>query len=106
MNFAIRESIPAAYHACRFEGSWGCVITNKLGLEDILHATFPMGSMTGAPKLKSTQLIDEFESFKRGIYSGSTGFFAPNNSFDLTSASFGPSKKCVCSRKQLGFGLT
>ena len=60
-----------------------CQIDDNLTTEDIFRATFPMGSMTGAPKLKSTLLIDQFENFKRGIYSGTTGYFAPNKTFDL-----------------------
>lgn len=50
---------------------------------DILRASFPMGSMTGAPKISAMQLIDEHEDFARGIYSGSLGFIRPNGDFDL-----------------------
>lgn len=60
-----------------------CKIADNEELEKILKSTFPMGSMTGAPKLKSVHLIDQFEDFKRGIYSGSSGYFSPNNSFDF-----------------------
>ncbi len=44
---------------------------------DILKNTFPMGSMTGAPKIMAMQLIEAYEETKRGIYSGSTGYFTP-----------------------------
>lgn len=50
---------------------------------DIIAATFPMGSMTGAPKLKSMQLIEEFEDTKRGLYSGSVGYVTPEGNFDF-----------------------
>lgn len=50
---------------------------------EILKATFPMGSMTGAPKLRAMELIEEYESFKRGLYSGSVGYIAPNGDFDF-----------------------
>lgn len=50
--------------------------------EEILHATFPMGSMTGAPKIKVMEAIDEIENFKRGLYSGSVGY-CNKNEFDL-----------------------
>jgi para-aminobenzoate synthetase component 1 len=50
---------------------------------DILSATFPMGSMTGAPKIAAMKHIDELESFKRGWYSGSVGYIQPNGDFDL-----------------------
>jgi len=58
-------------------------ISTDIKFIEILSALFPMGSMTGAPKLKATQLIDLYEDFKREIYSGSTGFISPNNSADF-----------------------
>ncbi len=48
----------------------------------IRHA-FPMGSMTGAPKVKVMELIDQFEDKKRGIYSGAAGFITPEGDFDF-----------------------
>jgi para-aminobenzoate synthetase component 1 len=48
----------------------------------ILQATFPMGSMTGTPKIKVMETIDRYENFKRGWYSGSVGWFE-NGNFDL-----------------------
>ena len=50
---------------------------------DALRLTFPMGSMTGAPKIRAMQLIEELESTKRGIYSGSLGIIYPNGDFDF-----------------------
>lgn len=50
---------------------------------DILKALFPMGSMTGAPKYRAMQLIDELEGFNRGLYSGSVGYIAPGGDFDF-----------------------
>lgn len=50
---------------------------------DIIRSTFPMGSMTGAPKISAMKLIEEHESFKRGIYSGSIGYVDPEGDFDL-----------------------
>jgi para-aminobenzoate synthetase component 1 len=50
---------------------------------DILKATFPMGSMTGAPKISAMKYIDRLESFKRGWYSGSIGYIDPNGDFDF-----------------------
>tara|TARA_B100000780_G_scaffold277231_1_gene247448 strand:+ start:4200 stop:5492 length:1293 start_codon:yes stop_codon:yes gene_type:complete len=62
-------------------------ISSKLKEEstgiDAIEKAFPMGSMTGAPKVMAMQLIDEFESFKRGLYSGSVGYFEPNGDFDF-----------------------
>ncbi len=52
-------------------------------LNEILKTTFPMGSMTGAPKLSAMKIIEEFERNKRGIYSGSIGYISPQGDLDL-----------------------
>lgn len=51
-------------------------------LDAIMNA-FPMGSMTGAPKVKVMELIEQYEQTGRGIYSGTVGFFNPNEDFDF-----------------------
>jgi para-aminobenzoate synthetase component 1 len=48
-----------------------------------MHALFPMGSMTGAPKRRAMELIESHESFKRGLFSGSIGYLEPNGDFDF-----------------------
>jgi len=48
-----------------------------------IKSAFPPGSMTGAPKISAMQLCDRYESSRRGIYSGSVGYFAPNGDFDF-----------------------
>ncbi len=50
---------------------------------DALKTTFPMGSMTGAPKFMTMKLIEEFEETKRGLYSGAVGYFTPTGDFDF-----------------------
>lgn len=45
--------------------------------------SFPIGSMTGAPKLRALQLIEQYESSKRGVYSGAVGYFSPDGDFDF-----------------------
>jgi para-aminobenzoate synthetase component 1 len=50
---------------------------------DVIKSTFPMGSMTGAPKISAMKIIEELEVTKRGLYSGAVGYFTPDNDFDF-----------------------
>jgi para-aminobenzoate synthetase component 1 len=50
---------------------------------DILESTFPMGSMTGAPKISAMKIIEALEETKRGLYSGAVGYFSPKSDFDF-----------------------
>jgi len=50
---------------------------------DAIRNAFPMGSMTGAPKIKVMELIEQYETNKRNVYSGAAGFFTPDNDFDF-----------------------
>ncbi|MFC5270173.1 aminodeoxychorismate synthase component I [Adhaeribacter terreus] len=52
-------------------------------LATILQHTFPMGSMTGAPKISAMQLIEQYEDHRRGLYSGTIGYVKPNGDFDF-----------------------
>ena len=60
-----------------------CKVDHALPIWDILKATFPMGSMTGAPKIAALKQIEAHEDFKRGLYSGSIGLIEPNGDFDF-----------------------
>jgi para-aminobenzoate synthetase component 1 len=50
---------------------------------DVIRSAFPMGSMTGAPKIRAMELIEEFENTKRGLYSGAVGYVTPEGDFDF-----------------------
>lgn len=50
---------------------------------DLIRETFPMGSMTGAPKIAAMKIIEALEATKRGLYSGAVGYFDPNGNFDF-----------------------
>ena len=50
---------------------------------EVIKRAFPMGSMTGAPKIMAMQLIERYEQTQRGLYSGTVGYFAPNGNFDF-----------------------
>ena len=57
-----------------------------LGYGELLRAMFPGGSITGAPKVRAMQLIDELEPARRGPYCGAFGYFGANGAFDLAIA--------------------
>ncbi|MCF8273212.1 MAG: aminodeoxychorismate synthase component I [Flavobacteriaceae bacterium] len=50
---------------------------------DVIKSTFPMGSMTGAPKISAMKIIEALEETKRGLYSGAIGYFSPEGDFDF-----------------------
>lgn len=50
---------------------------------EMLRTTFPMGSMTGAPKISAMKIMEELEETKRGLYSGAVGYFTPSGNFDF-----------------------
>ena len=62
-------------------------VTSKLDAQysaiDVLKTSFPMGSMTGAPKISAMKIIENIETTKRGLYSGSVGYFTPEGDFDF-----------------------
>ncbi len=60
-----------------------CEVSDSISFSDMLKATFPMGSMTGAPKISAMKLIDEHEKTRRGAFSGSVGYIDPEGDFDF-----------------------
>ena len=58
-------------------------LDEKYNFVDVLKSSFPMGSMTGAPKLKSMQLIEKYETTKRSVFSGAFGYITPCSDFDF-----------------------
>ena len=77
------EKHPTVFHLV-------ATVTGKLREEcdalDLLRATFPGGSITGAPKIRAMQIIDELESFPRGVYTGSVGYLGFDGGCDLNIA--------------------
>lgn len=60
-----------------------CKVKPDITFSDIMNAVFPMGSMTGAPKIAAMRLIEKYEMTKRGLYSGCVGYITPKGNFDF-----------------------
>lgn len=60
-----------------------CKVREQEPFTEIIRSTFPMGSMTGAPKFSAMQLIDKYEKTVRGLYSGAVGYVTPQGNFDF-----------------------
>lgn len=58
-------------------------IADEIPPVEALRTSFPMGSMTGAPKISAMKIIEELEESKRGLYSGAVGYFTPDGDFDF-----------------------
>ena len=80
----------------------------QASFEEIIRATFPMGSMTGAPKKRVMELIEQYEQTRRGIFSGAVGYITPNGDFDfnvvIRSIMYNDSSKYLSF--QAGSGIT
>ncbi|MET0466237.1 MAG: anthranilate synthase component I family protein [Chitinophagaceae bacterium] len=59
------------------------LLKEEASFVEIVKATFPMGSMTGAPKKRVMQLIEQYERTRRGIFSGAIGYISPDGDFDF-----------------------
>jgi para-aminobenzoate synthetase component 1 len=60
-----------------------CELEHGISAVQAIKNTFPMGSMTGAPKISAMQLMERYEHSKRGVYSGAIGYFSPDDDFDF-----------------------
>jgi para-aminobenzoate synthetase component 1 len=97
-NDLTRCSIPSSVHVSELQQGYSFKTIHQListikseiqantKISNILEATFPMGSMTGAPKIKACQIIEAIEMKQRGIYSGSVGWADSEGNFDLSVA--------------------
>lgn len=83
-------------------------LRTECDLVDALETTFPMGSMTGAPKINAMKLIEAHESFNRGIYSGSVGYINPagDADFNVVIRSITYSEKLKLAEVKVGGAIT
>ena len=77
------EAHPTVYHgAATIEGK----LREDVSFSDLLRATFPGGSVTGAPKIRAMQIIEELEPIRRGPYCGAIGYIAPGGQIEFNVA--------------------
>jgi anthranilate synthase component I len=81
-NFKVEKYSHVMHIVSNVEGSFD----KKNSLIDTMFAGFPAGTVTGAPKIRSMEIIDELEKTKRKMYAGSIGYFSANKSFDTCIA--------------------
>jgi anthranilate synthase component 1 len=81
-NMAIERYSHVMHIVSNVEGTVDRQISNI----DVIKATFPAGTLSGAPKVRAMQIIDEFEPTKRGIYGGAVGYLGFNGDMDLAIA--------------------
>ena len=59
-----------------------CVLEQGVDIYDVIRATFPAGTVSGAPKIRAMEIIDELEGERRGAYAGLVGYFSYRGGFD------------------------
>jgi para-aminobenzoate synthetase component 1 len=82
-GFARTVSLPTVHHLVTTVRG---VLRPGIGLGALLRATFPGGSITGAPKIRAMEIIDELEAARRGPYCGATGWLGAAGDLDLSVA--------------------
>jgi len=75
--------LPALYHLV---SRVSCELRPEVDVADVLRATFPGGSITGAPKIRAMQIVDELEPARRGPYTGALGYFGAGGAIELAIA--------------------
>jgi para-aminobenzoate synthetase component 1 len=81
-------------------------IAQKFSIFDAVRVCFPAGSMTGAPKIKTMEVLSDFEKINRGIYSGAIGYFKGNNEVNLAVVIRTLIVKENCFEYQVGGAIT
>lgn len=83
-------------------------VAGNMHWTDIINTCFPMGSMTGAPKIKVMELIDRYETIPRGLFSGTIGYITPEGNFDfnviIRSLFYNQENRCLSFKA--GSGIT
>lgn len=103
--FAIEEYQSLFQMTSSIEGT----INNTADFATIIKGLFPCGSITGAPKLRTMQLIEQIENYSRDVYTGAIGYILPNNDMQFNVAIRTLSSKSTCQKQfkmSVGGGIT
>jgi para-aminobenzoate synthetase component 1 len=80
-DYARVVTLPTVHH---LESTVSARLRPGVGVAELLRATFPGGSITGAPKVRAMQIIDELEPVRRGVYTGALGCIGPGDTMELS----------------------
>ena len=86
VNVTERFVVERYSHVMHIVSNVEAEIRDDVSTIDLLRATFPAGTVTGAPKVRAMEIIDELEPSKRGIYAGAAGYLGFNGNMDLAIA--------------------
>ena len=86
MKLTERMAIERYSHVMHIVSNVTGRLKDGLGPMDALRAAFPAGTLSGAPKIRAMEIIDEIEPVRRGVYGGAVGYLAGNGSMDLAIA--------------------
>ena len=86
VNLTDKMFIERYSHVMHIVSNVECELRNDMSSIDVLRATFPAGTLSGAPKVRAMEIIDEVETLKRGIYSGAIGNLSWHGGMDLAIA--------------------
>lgn len=81
-----KMSIERYSHVMHIASNVECELQNDMSAIDVLKATFPAGTLSGAPKVRAMEIIGEFEPLKRNIYSGAIGYLSWHGCMDIAIA--------------------
>ena len=88
-EYSVKNSlvrVPDLIDSVKEAGMKSVALTDDMSSIDVLRATFPAGTLSGAPKVRAMEIIDEVETLKRNIYSGAIGNLSWHGGMDLAIA--------------------
>jgi len=86
VNLTDKMFVERYSHVMHIVSNVECDLKDEVSAMDVLKATFPAGTLSGAPKVRAMEIINEVESLKRNIYSGAIGYLSWHGGMDMAIA--------------------